>query len=112
MISHNDGSEWDKLVPPTIDSEGIKYPCTGQSLNKCALHLHGFTERADYRDTFSSGSATGFLIGVGNVGEFLTPMDDPSTATFLSTDGVLLGRKSKRGLYVGVWGSRDNFGFS
>ena len=72
MISHNDGSEWDKLVPPTIDSEGIKYPCTGQSLNKCALHLHGFTERADYRDTFSSGSATGFLIGVGNVGEFLT----------------------------------------
>lgn len=60
LISHNDGSEWDKLVPPTIDSEGIKYPCTGQSLNKCALHLHGFTERADYRDTFSSGSATGF----------------------------------------------------
>ena len=78
-------------------------------LNKCALHLHGFTERADYRDTFSSGSATGFLIGVGNVGEFLTPMDDPSTA-FLSTDGVLLGRKSK-GVYMWSMGIKGQFWF-
>ena len=112
MISHNDGSEWDKLVPPTIDSEGIKYPCTGQSLNKCALHLHGFTERADYRDTFSSGSATGFLIGVGNVGEFLTPMDDPSTATFLSTDGGVTWKGNQKGFICGSMGIRDNFGFS
>lgn len=106
LISHNDGSEWDKLVPPTIDSEGIKYPCTGQSLNKCALHLHGFTERADYRDTFSSGSATGFLIGVGNVGEFLTPMDDPSTATFLSTDGGVTWKEIKKGVYMWEYGDQ------
>ena len=52
LISHNDGSEWNYLVPPAVDSEGKKYPCSGQSLSKCALHLHGFTERADYRDTF------------------------------------------------------------
>ena len=42
---------------------------------------------------------------MGNVGEFLTPMDDPSTATFLSTDGVLLGRKSK-GVYMWEYGDQ------
>ena len=104
LISHNDGSEWNYLVPPAVDSEGKKYPCSGQSLSKCALHLHGFTERADYRDTFSSGSATGFLIGVGNVGEYLTPMD--SGSTFLSTDGGVTWKEIKKGVYMWEYGDQ------
>ncbi|RCK63475.1 Vacuolar protein sorting/targeting protein 10 [Candida viswanathii] len=104
LISHNDGSEWNYLVPPPVDSEGKKYPCGGLSLSRCALHLHGFTERADYRDTYSSGSATGFLIGVGNVGEYLTPME--SGATFLSTDGGVTWKEIKKGVYMWEYGDQ------
>ncbi|CAD1808071.1 unnamed protein product [Candida parapsilosis] len=104
LISRNDGSEWDYLVPPAVDSNGKKYGCSGSSLEKCALHLHGFTERADYRDTYSSGSAVGFLIGVGNVGEYLSDMD--SASTFLSTDGGVTWKEVKQGVYQWEYGDQ------
>ncbi|CCG23030.1 Pep1 protein [Candida orthopsilosis Co 90-125] len=104
LISRNDGSEWDYLVPPTVDSNGEKYGCIGSSLENCALHLHGFTERADYRDTYSSGSAIGFLIGVGNVGEYLS--DIASASTFLSTDGGVTWREVKKGVYQWEYGDQ------
>lgn len=84
-ITFNDGSDWDYLRPPSKDSEGKSYECGKKSLDKCSLHLHSYTEREDVRDTFSSGSAVGMLIGVGNVGEYLLPED--ACSTFLSTDG-------------------------
>ncbi|KAL6451017.1 VPS10 Vacuolar protein sorting/targeting protein 10 [Candida maltosa Xu316] len=104
LMSHNDGSEWEYLVPPPVDSENNKYQCTGKPLEKCALHLHGFTERADYRDTYSSGSATGFLIGVGNVGEYLT--DKQSASTFLSTDGGVTWKEIRKGVYMWEYGDQ------
>ncbi|RLV94788.1 Vacuolar protein sorting/targeting protein 10 [Spathaspora sp. JA1] len=99
MISHNDGGEWTFLQPPATDSNGKKYDCKA-----CHLHLHGFTERADYRDTYSSGSATGFLIGVGNVGEYLEDYDKSST--FMSKDAGVTWREIKQGNYMWEYGDR------
>ncbi|CAI4037670.1 hypothetical protein SMKI_03G1470 [Saccharomyces mikatae IFO 1815] len=84
-ITFNEGSDWNFLKPPQKDSEGKKLPCDSKSLDKCSLHLHGYTERKDVRDTYSSGSALGMMFGVGNVGANLLPYEECST--FLTTDG-------------------------
>ncbi|KAH3684052.1 hypothetical protein WICPIJ_004975 [Wickerhamomyces pijperi] len=86
-ITFNDGADWDYLRPPSRDSLGAPYGCVGQSLKSCSLHLHGYTERTDLRDTFSSNSATGVLLGVGNVGDKLGSYEEAHT--FLSSDGGL-----------------------
>ncbi|GMM35449.1 type I sorting receptor [Saccharomycopsis crataegensis] len=87
-ITHNDAAEWAYLAPPAVDSEGNAYPCVkqGKPFSECSLNLHGFTERVDFRDTYSSGSAVGMMIGVGNVGDFLDN-DRSTSSTFLTRDG-------------------------
>ncbi|KAM9939886.1 hypothetical protein OXX80_000677 [Metschnikowia pulcherrima] len=104
QISYNDGSQWSFLTPPSIDSEGKKYSCAGSSLAKCSLNLHGFTERPDYRDTFSSSSAIGFLIGVGNVGEELVSYEEAST--FISADGGITWKEIAKGVFMWEYGDR------
>ncbi|KAG6856320.1 vacuolar protein sorting/targeting protein PEP1, partial [Tephrocybe sp. NHM501043] len=81
-ITHNDGSTWKPLIPPKVDSQGRPYACNEA---KCALHVHGYTERLDPRATFSSPSVVGLIMAVGNVGEELAPYKDSDT--FLSRDG-------------------------
>ncbi|KAG2364310.1 vacuolar protein sorting/targeting protein 10 [Suillus spraguei] len=81
-ITHNDGGTWQSLVPPSVDSLGMKYLCT--SVN-CALHVHGFTERFDARSTYSSPSVVGVVMAVGNVGESLATYTESDT--FLSRNG-------------------------
>ena len=102
MITHNDGAQWTLLAPPLKDSEGIEYDCSKENNVKCSLHLHGYTERKDPRDTFSSGSAVGLMFGVGNVGEFLTSKDDADT--FLSRDGGITWKSVKKGRYMWEYG--------
>lgn len=104
QISFNDGSQWSFLPPPLVDVDGKKYSCSGQPLSKCSLNLHGFTERPDYRDTYSSSSAIGFLIGVGNVGETLETYEKSST--FLSTDGGLSWKEVAKGNYQWEYGDQ------
>ncbi|KAK6455477.1 vacuolar protein sorting/targeting protein 10 [Scheffersomyces xylosifermentans] len=104
MITHNDGGEWSYLTPPPVNSLGKKYPCNGQPLERCSLHLHGFTERPDYRDTYSSASATGLLIGVGSVGATLDSYDKSST--FLSNDGGITWKEIKHGVFMWEYGDR------
>ncbi|CDS81921.1 related to VPS10 domain-containing receptor SorCS1 precursor [Sporisorium scitamineum] len=81
-ITHNDGGRWKSLVPPSRDVYGQPYECNQVG---CDLHLHGFTERDDPRDTYSSPSAVGLMMGVGNVGRKLAPYRDSDT--FLTRDG-------------------------
>lgn len=104
QISHNDGAEWSYLLPPAVNVRGEKYPCLGSSLAKCSLNLHGFTERADYRDTYSSSSATGLLIGVGSVGEYLEHYSQSST--FLSRDGGITWKEIMDGVNMWEYGDR------
>lgn len=106
QITHNDGGEWTYLVPPTKDSEGKKYNCPGSSLNRCSLNLHGYTERADYRDTFSSQSAVGMMLAVGNVGESLSPLFDGNT--FFTRDGGASWKEIKKGYYMWEYGDQGS----
>ncbi|KAG1816486.1 uncharacterized protein BJ212DRAFT_1355044 [Suillus subaureus] len=80
-ITHNDGGTWKPLLPPSVDSLGMKYPCT----SGCTLHVHGYTERFDARATYSSPSAVGVVMAVGNVGDSLATYTESDT--FLSRDG-------------------------
>ncbi|KAL7422736.1 vacuolar protein sorting/targeting protein PEP1 [Cryptotrichosporon argae] len=81
-ITHNDGGSWKPLTPPALDSLGQPYECTSTA---CSLQIHGYTERRDPKATFSSPSAVGLMLGVGNVGEQLAPYTDSDI--FLTRDG-------------------------
>ncbi|CEP23216.1 hypothetical protein BN1211_3749 [Cyberlindnera jadinii] len=105
-ITHNDGADWDFMQPPSVDSNGKKYDCSGKSINDCSLHLHGYTERADYRDTFSSGSAVGMMIGVGNVGDKLGLYLDGNT--FMTRDGGNTWKEIKKGVYQWEYGDQGS----
>lgn len=83
-ITHSDGAFWDFIEAP-------KGECNGKSKNDCSLHLHGFTERRDPRNTPSSPSAVGMIIGNGNAGESLQSMHDAST--YLSRDGGIVFKR-------------------
>ncbi|KAF8325469.1 Oligoxyloglucan reducing end-specific cellobiohydrolase [Cantharellus anzutake] len=81
-ITHNDGGTWKPMTPPPLDSLGQPYKCSKVG---CSLHIHGYTERIDARATYSSPSAIGLMIAVGNVGEHLVDYKDSDT--FLTRDG-------------------------
>lgn len=102
MITHNDGGEWNYLSPPKTDADGKRISCSSKSLEKCSLNLHGYTEREDYRDTFSSESAVGLMIGVGNVGPELTALADANT--YLTRDGGIVWNEIAKGEYMWEFG--------
>ncbi|KAJ3337444.1 vacuolar protein sorting/targeting protein PEP1 [Gonapodya sp. JEL0774] len=79
LISFDDGGSWTTLTPPAVGSDGTKYDCPG-----CLLNLHSYTERHDPRNQFSSTSAVGLMLAVGNVGPHLTKYNDGNT--FLTRD--------------------------
>ncbi|KAG8983213.1 vacuolar protein sorting/targeting protein PEP1, partial [Tulasnella sp. 427] len=81
-ITHNDGGSWKPMTPPAKDSLGQPYKCSDAT---CALHIHGYTERYDARATYSSPSAIGLMMAVGNVGTELAPYTDSDT--FFTRDG-------------------------
>ncbi|ODN82335.1 signal sequence binding protein [Cryptococcus wingfieldii CBS 7118] len=81
-ITHNDGGSWKPLNPPAKDSLGQEYWCQSTS---CSLQIHGYTERRDPKATYSSPSAVGLMLAVGNVGEELATYTDSDI--FLTRDG-------------------------
>ncbi|CCF57276.1 hypothetical protein KAFR_0C02830 [Kazachstania africana CBS 2517] len=105
-ITFNDGADWTYLTPPSRDWQGNKYKCNSKSLEKCSLNLHGYTERTDIRDTYSSGSALGMMFAVGNVGEYLLPADECST--FLTIDGGNTWKEVKKGSFQWEYGDHGS----
>jgi len=111
MITHNDGAEWALLPPPQKDALGNEYQCVGEAnkaTEKCSLHIHSYTERADKSATFSSPSAVGLMMAVGNVGEFLTRKDDESTDTFITRDAGITWKSVKKGSYRWEFGDQGS----
>ncbi|KAJ5260505.1 Vacuolar protein sorting/targeting protein 10 [Penicillium angulare] len=105
VITHNDGGQWMLLAPPTRDAEDKKFDCSvteGEGTSACALHLHSYTERRDSRDTFYSDSAVGLMVGIGNVGQYLSDAKDADT--FLSRDGGFTWKQAKKGRYMFEFG--------
>lgn len=82
LITHNDGATWKTMSPPARDSLGQEYECAATS---CGLHVWGYTSRRDFRATYSSPSAVGLMMAVGNVGETLAPYTESDV--FLTRDG-------------------------
>ncbi|KAK9476022.1 hypothetical protein V1514DRAFT_338145 [Lipomyces japonicus] len=104
-ITFTDGASWQYLEPPTLDSDGQPYGCRG-ALDRCSLNLHGYTERTDVRDTYSSGSAIGLLIGVGNVGDSLTSYAGAST--YLTRDGGFTWQEIYKGTFMWEFGDQGS----
>ncbi|KAK2759029.1 vacuolar protein sorting/targeting protein PEP1 [Arachnomyces sp. PD_36] len=109
MITHNDGAQWSLLPPPEKDIDGKSFGCStkgGKPTDDCSLHLHGYTERKDPRDTFSSPSAIGIMLGVGNVGEYLSLKSEGNT--FMTRDGGISWTMVKKGSYMWEYGNQGS----
>ncbi|KAK2741784.1 vacuolar protein sorting/targeting protein PEP1 [Myotisia sp. PD_48] len=108
MITHNDGAEWGLLPPPPRGPKDREYSCkpAEKGTPSCALHLHGYTERRDVRDTYSSGSAIGLMMGIGNVGEFLGIASEADT--FMTTDAGISWKMVKNGRYQWEYGDQGS----
>jgi hypothetical protein len=105
-ITHNDGAEWEALRAPAKDSEGKSYSCDVSDVKKCALHIHGYTERADPREMYSSPTAVGLMLGVGNVGSELGTFGEANT--YMTSDAGLTWTEVKKGSYAWEFGDQGS----
>lgn len=80
VVSFNDGSSWDSIRAPA-----------GSDCDDCHLHLHSVTDYNGPGAVFSASSSMGLVMGVGNVGKHLLPMDQ--CQTYLSRDAGRTWRK-------------------
>ena len=108
FITHNDGAQWALLKAPETTDEGKDWGCAVTDPEKCSLHLHSYTERDDPRDTFSSPSAVGLMIGVGNVGEHLSWKKGDDVYTFVTSDGGVNWNVVKKGNYMWEYGDQGS----
>ena len=106
MITHNDGAQWAPLQAPRLDAEDNDYGCDPEDTENCSLHLHGYTERTDPRHTYSSPSAVGLMMGVGNVGKHL--IDKADGDTFITRDGGINWVSVKKGSYLWEYGDQGS----
>ena len=104
-ITYNDGADWFPLSPPTLDADGKQYLCR-HSLDHCSLHLHGFTERKDFRNVYYSSTGVGLIIGVGNVGQDLGQYENGDT--FISSNGGLDWKVARKGTFKWAYGDQGS----
>jgi photosystem II stability/assembly factor-like uncharacterized protein len=104
-ITHNDGAQWAYLPTPPPD-EFDKFPCQSSGDDKCALHIHGYTERKDRGKTYSSHSAVGIMFVWGNVGDSLGPLKDADT--FMTTDAGITWKRVKKGQWTWAMGDQGS----
>ncbi|KAL7747853.1 vacuolar protein sorting/targeting protein PEP1 [Sorochytrium milnesiophthora] len=97
-ISWDEGSSWHRLPPPEKDANGNAYGCNFKDDDSCSLHLHSVTDRRNAGKMFSSKSAPGLLMGVGNVGSRLTPYDQGDL--FISNDAGVSWRCARMGAHL------------
>lgn len=111
MITHNDGAHWSWLPPPKVDARGKNYDCVSTAnvaTDKCALHIHSYTERMDKSATFSSPSSVGLMMAVGNVGEFLDRKDSEATDTFITRDAGITWKSVMKGSFMWEYGDQGS----
>ncbi|KAJ9669353.1 vacuolar protein sorting/targeting protein PEP1 [Coniosporium apollinis] len=106
LITHNDGAAWDYIPRPDKDNEGKDYPCAGAGKEKCSLHLHGYTERKDVRNGFSSPTAVGLMMAVGNVGATLGRRKEGNT--YITRDGGITWLEVMKGTFMWEYGDQGS----
>jgi hypothetical protein len=105
-ITHNDGADWEPISGPAKDSDSKAYDCDVANKEKCALHIHGYTERADPREMYSSPTAVGLMLAVGNVGPELSTFGEANT--FMTTDAGITWMEVKKGTYAWEFGDQGS----
>ncbi|ETS86782.1 Vacuolar protein sorting/targeting protein 10 [Pestalotiopsis fici W106-1] len=105
-ISHNDGAEWAFLPPPQKDLDGKSFCQSKSGDENCALHIHGYTERADHGKTYSSESAVGIMFGWGNVGASLGDIKDADT--YMTIDAGISWKMVKKGRWSWSFGDQGS----
>ena len=108
LITHNDGAQWAPLKAPETTDEGKAWGCDVNDVEHCSLHLHSYTEREDPKDTFSSPSAVGLMLGVGNVGPYQTWKKGDDVYTFVTRDGGVSWKVAKKGNYMWEYGDQGS----
>lgn len=83
LMSFNQGSAWDVIIPPKADSQGNEY-CKSKGPSECSLHFHSVTSMKNVGKLFTASSAPGIMVGVGSVGSFLVEYE--ASDTFISKD--------------------------
>ncbi|KAK0528682.1 vacuolar protein sorting/targeting protein PEP1 [Tilletia horrida] len=102
-VSHNDGGHWEPVDPPSRDSENKPYGCVERN---CSLHLQSFTERPNPALSYTSPTAPGLIMAVGNVG---TKLDSwQHSDTFLSRDGGFRWEEVRKGAHLWEFGDHGN----
>ncbi|CAG9324153.1 unnamed protein product [Blepharisma stoltei] len=86
-----------------MDSSGKHALCKDKD---CSLHLHSITSQK-FGPVYSSVNAVGIIIGVGNVGKYLSNKPDELN-TYLSRDGGLTWTEIKKGSYIYETGGQDS----
>ncbi|KAG0203863.1 vacuolar protein sorting/targeting protein PEP1 [Mortierella sp. NVP41] len=87
QISFEAGASWQYIMPPESGVGGKRHSCLPNTDGSCSLHLHSVTSAKVAPPVFSSKSAPGVIMGVGNVGPYLLPWYECDT--YLSEDGGL-----------------------
>ncbi|KAF1830220.1 vacuolar protein sorting/targeting protein 10 [Decorospora gaudefroyi] len=105
-ITHNDGADWEAIRAPAKDSNDKPYDCDVSNKEQCALHIHGYTERADAREMYSSPTAVGLMLAVGNVGSELSTFGEANT--FMTTDAGITWKEVKKGTYAWEFGDQGS----
>ncbi|KAI7818042.1 hypothetical protein BC939DRAFT_464145 [Gamsiella multidivaricata] len=90
LVSFNDGGTWNPIRAPAGSN------CDSDD---CFLHLHSVTDYDGPGAVFSASSSVGLVMGVGNVGRYLQPLEN--SQTYLSRDAGRTWRKvsDKKSLY-------------
>ncbi|KAG0226451.1 vacuolar protein sorting/targeting protein PEP1 [Actinomortierella wolfii] len=105
LITADNGHKWQPLNPPSHDKDGNKYEeC--KNGKECHLHLHNYLDRRHVDDYFSSPTAPGMFLGVGNVGETLKPYKDGNT--YMTRDGGYSWTEVMKGPYMYDFGDQGS----
>lgn len=97
-MSFDDGATWNPISKNVVNAQGQPLACSGE----CALHLHSVTSAHNMGQVFSSRTAVGVVMGVGNYGDQLLDYDECDT--YLSTDGGLTWKMVREGAHMYEFG--------
>lgn len=96
VMSFNNGGYWTPLNAPHLTGDGKSWACTPNN-STCTLHLHSISTTKNVGRVFSTSSAPGIIMGVGSVGDSLSPYYDCDT--FLSSDAGQTWTSVQKGPY-------------
>ena len=97
-VTFNKGGKWDLIKAPERDANGKTKKCYVES--GCSLHLQMYSNNGIFAPPYSQESATGIVLGVGNMGSNLKQTEFDKFNTYMSRDGGLNWQEVKKGPHI------------